>query len=295
MIYMGKRNRNRNSKNFNLRTNLKNAINSRVDFDGNKNNGDILTSQTMKSYRKECCRFSDYVKSIDASVRSLEDARQYIEPYLRQKQSEGYSASSVRTYASALAKAYNCKSTDFDIRYDKRDSSSFTKSRYVAERDIHFSEKNNADLIRFQSLVGLRRNELAHLRYDNLDKNGDVYKLELDGRYCKHGKSRTVEITAYNQSDKDFVDRFMKGFCSNKGKNHIHNAFDCHHYRAVYASNLYDKYARDTNYLDNSEVYYCRGERKGDNYDKQALSYVSENLGHNRCEVVVRNYFYTRG
>lgn len=291
---MGKRNKNRNNKNLNLRANLKNAINSRVDFEGSKASGDILTTQTMRLYRKECCKFSDYVKSIDASVRSLEGARRYVEPYLLQKQSEGYSASSIRTYASALAKAYDCKSTDFNIEYEKRNTSDFTRSRDIAERDIHFSEKNNADLIRFQSLVGLRRNELAHLRYDNLNKSSDVYKLELDGRYCKHGKSRVVEITAYNESDKQFVDRFMQSFCRENGKNHIHNAFDCHHYRAVYASNLYDKYARDTEYLDRSDVYYCRNERCGESYDKQALSYVSENLGHNRCEVVVRNYFYTR-
>ncbi|WP_172807850.1 hypothetical protein [Christensenella intestinihominis] len=42
--------------------------------------------------------------------------------------------------------------------------------------------------------------------------------------------------------------------------------------------------------LDRKEKYYCRRDKKGIVYDRQAMLYVSRQLGHNRVSVIAGNY-----
>lgn len=253
--------------------------------------GDIKASRTLQLYKSEARKYCEYLRNEGVKTRSIKESRYFVEDYIRDLQNKGYSPSTVRTAASALAKVYSCKSTDFDVEYEKRVTSQFTKSRKPAMRDMFFDAEKNKDLIRFQSMCGLRRNELAHLKAEDLvEKNGKLY-LELDGRYCKHGLARTVEIVAETRDDVEFFKNHISKY---DGNQRIHGAFDAHHYRSVYAERLYSLKSRDIATLDRHEKYVCRGCNFGKVYDKEALYEVSKSLGHRRHDVVVNYYFYPK-
>ena len=71
---------------------------------------------------------------------------------------------------------------------------------------------------------------------------------------------------------------------------HISGHADIHGYRRDYAQALYDREKRSLNELEWTDIYYCRGSRKGLKYDKIALGAVSKALGHSRLSVCAEHY-----
>ena len=55
---------------------------------------------------------------------------------------------------------------------------------------------------------------------------------------------------------------------------------------------LYSIIARDVKSIPPKERYCMRGDRKGEVLDKVAMYVASRNLGHNRIDVIARNYLY---
>ena len=86
--------------------------------------------------------------------------------------------------------------------------------------------------------------------------------------------------------------------CENAGTGKVFekipNGADVHHYRAVFASRVYEKFARPISSLQSSERYCCRGAKAGTVYDRSALLEASKQLGHNRISVVASHYLYTK-
>ena len=72
----------------------------------------------------------------------------------------------------------------------------------------------------------------------------------------------------------------------------LNHAYDNHHYRAVYAQNLYKKYTRPINMIPKNERYIMRRDRKGEISDKKAMKIVAESMGHNRISVIAQSYLY---
>ena len=85
---------------------------------------------------------------------------------------------------------------------------------------------------------------------------------------------------------------------------YVHSGADIHSYRARYCQMLYRHYARDLATLPynkynhgsrkwyQGDVYICRSDEKGRRLDRAALLKVSKALGHNRIDVIPRNYLY---
>jgi hypothetical protein len=121
-------------------------------------------------------------------------------------------------------------------------------------------------------------------------------------RNDKGGKNRYAPVCQQHQ---EVVVRRMKeagpdGFVFQ----HVHDAADIHHYRGIYCRNIYKMHARKiedipfdkinqgTGKLYQSDVYICRSDEKGRRLDRAALLKCSRALGHNRTDVVARNYLY---
>ena len=66
---------------------------------------------------------------------------------------------------------------------------------------------------------------------------------------------------------------------------------DIHSYRASYACELYKSLERPLDSLIREQKYYCKGDMKGNVYDKKAMLKVSKMLGHNRINVIASNYY----
>lgn len=255
----------------------------------------IYSWTTFRNYMKQVNYFTRWAKET-YGCKTLVECRPYVNEWLQKRSIDGISAATQKLDASALAKLYDCSTRDF-IKTDIRHRSGITRSRGPKERDKHFSEKNNKDLIGFCKSTGLRRQELQNLRGDKLIyKNGSPYVVVDKG--AKTGRYREVPVIL----DKDLVIRKMKEAGSGKVFEKLHNAADIHGYRSEYATSYYKSLARPIESIPydkinkgsgkayQSEVYSCRGDLRGFKYDKKAMKEVSEALGHNRISVIAGHY-----
>ena len=246
--------------------------------------------ETLNTYSKQADRFVDYCYAHDCKY-DMEQARALVNPYLQEMIDSGkMSASTIRTAGSALAKVFGCKSTDFGVTYPKRERAAIKRSRYAAERDKHVSQTANELLITMARCTGLRRNEIAHLNGNDLIQENGRYYVRV-GKAAKGGRPRKAMIIADSKEMRMIVKAFQE---AGHGKvfDHIHTKLDVHALRAQYACNLYKLYARPLDKLDRSEQYRCRKDKAGIVYDRKAMRIASDNLGHNRVEIIASNYLH---
>lgn len=263
----------------------------------------IYAKKTFKVYVAHCYRFADWLKDRHPDCKMLYDARQYVDEYLKFLIDSALSASTVKSYACALAKLYDCHLSDF-IKTPPRHRSEIERSRNAVRYDRHFSTENpeNQKLISFCRSTGLRRNELEHLRGDFLIEKDGRYFLDFTktddprgnrANFCKGGRPRLVPVIG----DIDLV----VSMCKNAGPRLVfpvvHHACDVHHLRSEYAAAFYDaEFARE--YPDGiesvppSDRYYCRNDYVGRVMSRKCMAVVSEALGHSRIQVISSSYLY---
>lgn len=254
----------------------------------------IYSWGTYRTYLQQCCQFVRWCKAAakeDGSrqPRTLEDCRQYVIRYMKHLQQNEYSAYTQKLVLSALCKLYGeypAERHPFGLQEmpGARHRADITRSRKAVTRDAHFSEEQNADIVTFCCCTGLRRAELAQIRGIDLDGNSlMVY------RGTKGGRVRIVPVCG-SVKEMETVKRLASAANNNKIFDHISSAMDVHHYRSVYCQRLYDQYARPIDQIPQCDRYYCRNDRKGIIYDKQAMLQVSRALGHNRISVIAGHY-----
>jgi len=244
----------------------------------------IHSENTFKTYHAQVNHFCDWCKN--NGIKEHSEALQRVPEYMQHLNDSGKSAWSQSTALNALAKAFDKSTTDFDYKLPQRSRSDIVRSRGAAVRDAHFSPENNKDLIRFCDATGLRKRELSALKgsYKTV-KDGKLYIHVYNG---KGGKERDVLVNR----DVQFVSNMMDRAGDGKVFPKLHNGADYHHYRGNYATNLYLSLARPLDKIPPKERYICRGDMKGKIFDKQAMAIVSQNLGHNRIDVIANNYLY---
>ena len=242
----------------------------------------IHRSNTYKTYHQQVNHFADWCKS--QGIKDYEKAVQAVPQYMQQLNADGKSASSQATALSALAKCMDRSTTEFDYQLPQRHRSDIVRSRGPVARDLHFSPEKNQALIKFCESTGLRRRELTALKGSNLNfKDGRAYLSIENG---KGGKNRLVEVIGDRKLVIDMCNRAGDGKVFPK----VHSCADIHSYRGTYAANLYQSLARRE--IPKEDRYICRGDMKGKVFDKQAMAIVSQNLGHNRIDVIANNYLY---
>ena len=255
----------------------------------------IFSWSTYRTYMKHGVYFVMYCKE-NYHCRTLDQCRAHADEWLERGDLSPYTRKLER---SALCRIYNCKSTDFNARIERRTYAGVTRSRQPVERDGHFSEKNNAEIIEFAKSTRLRRNELCRVRGTAL--------VQRDGRYYIHvtagakgGRERYAPVVG----DVALVVNLMRAAGGERVYPKVPQAMDVHSYRAQYAQRLYDTVKRPLDvckqdrdfiqpghlYADQNAVYWRRGAYKGDWLDKRAMLTVSHALGHNRISVTGEHY-----
>ena len=203
----------------------------------------IFSWDTYHSYLKHARYFTDYVKAEHSSVRTLEEAREYVEAFLQHGIDRGLSAYSLSLQAAALAKLYGCHSTDFNVKLPSRSRAKLTRSRGEKVRDRDFNEVLHADLVTFCRCTGLRRAELKQIRGEDLRVIDDKYYLEIT-RGTKGGRPRTSPLIGTEEEICNVVEQLRIA-----GKQKVYpdpsGHADIHSYRAEYAKRIYDAHARD--------------------------------------------------
>lgn len=105
----------------------------------------------------------------------MEEACPFVEEYLNQKILEGCLASTIKTYACSICKAYGIWTTKLDIEFPKWERKDITRSCLdVEERRI-----SNKDVVQVAKHTGLRRSELTSLQPEQLKCWKDSINLML--------------------------------------------------------------------------------------------------------------------
>lgn len=255
----------------------------------------IYSINTYGTYAKHNNYFWEYCEK-NHGCKTLDQCRQYVDEWLTKRIDEGKSAYTLSMEKAALCKVYQVDASEFrDV--PERSRAEITRSRGVAVRDTGFSLTKNEEIINFCRGTGLRRFELAKLQGKDLkfDENKEPY-LVVKG---KGGRYREAPIVGPHKEQ--IVSKIL---AADGGKvwDKIPSHMDVHGYRSDYATAIYTAYARPIEEIPydkinkgtgkpyQSGVYYCRGDRKGEKMDKEAMLKASQALGHNRLEVVAGHY-----
>ncbi|MCD8378104.1 MAG: hypothetical protein LUB59_04870 [Candidatus Gastranaerophilales bacterium] len=247
----------------------------------------IYSWNTYRTYLRHDKYFVNWCRE-EKGCKNLSQCRSYADEYLQKLIDENKSASTIKMTVSAIGKLYGESSDDF-IKTPERHRKDIKRSRGVAVRDKHFSEKNNAELISFCRCTGLRRAELEHLKGSDL--------VEEDGKFYLHvhtatkgGRERFSPITGTEEEVMAVVNR-MNAAGDNLVWSKVSGHADIHSYRSDYCMRVYHENARDIKDIKNwHEIYYCKSDLKGVAYDKNAMLIASRALGHNRINVIASNY-----
>lgn len=249
----------------------------------------IYSKATFETYKQQFRHFADWLEKAHPEAFTLEDARGFVDEYLRHLIELERSAYSISTAKAAIAKIMGVEATQF-IATPPRLRADIKRSRGVAERDKHISDKKEEELARFTSATGLRRKEMTMIRAEDLFfENGQAY-LNVD-KGTKGGKSRVAKIVGKTEAE---TKEIVKWIQSKEGRlfYKLSSNYDNHYYRATYANRLYNQLKRDIADIPTEDKYIMRKDRAGEVYDKQAMLQVSRALGHNRISVIAQSYLY---
>lgn len=299
------------------------------EHDTDKVSGKIYSFSTYKTYWKHIKYFLRYVKNHYPECRKLDKAQKYVAEWLQTRVDEGKSAWTIQTEAAALNKLYGIKKDDPQrFQPPRRKKEDIVRSRGRKERDKHFSEAKNEELVNFCKGCGFRRNVLEKLKgsdlYDRRQVEASLKDARMYGDYpmikaCKDaletfpdkeyfvlhrsdkgGKMRISPIVGPNMEK--IVDRMRNKKSDELVWQYVSANCDVHGYRSDYATYLYKEYARPMEELSfenkikcsdgkyRSEIYVCRGDERGKKLDRKAIGVISIALGHNREDTAISNY-----
>lgn len=246
----------------------------------------IYSWSTYNTYKKHCIAFAEWCKKT-YGCKSIEGAKKHIQDYLDYRIDKGLSAWTIKMEASAIAKMYGSSTSDLKLITPDRKREDIKRSRKDCKHDKHISKEKHKDIIDFCKGCGLRRHELAQLKTENIIIEEDnVYIEVLQG---KGGRRRIVEVLAeYREHIKSYHNDNIGEYVFKT----IPQNLDIHSYRASYACELYKSLERPLDSLIREQKYYCKGDMKGNVYDKKAMMTVSRMLGHNRINVIASNYLW---
>jgi len=254
-----------------------------LDKQNNCTQDKIYSFSTFQAYKEKCLDFMNYARK-EFKCKSIEQAKPYVKDFLSSKIASNYSPWTIKLYACALGKLYQVPSNSF-IELPTRKRYDIVRSRDIVVRDKHFSESKNSPLIDFCKSTGLRRSELEHIKGNCLIVHENQWYIKVENG--KGGKYREVPILNNNPLT---IDKMQNTPPHERVWGKVHSACDVHSYRSDYANALYNKFARPLEEIPKNERYYCRGDMKGQVYDKIAMQYVSKALGHERICVIAYSY-----
>ena len=255
----------------------------------------IYSWSTYENYLAKSCAFVKWAKG-EYGVRTLADARGYVDAYLKKHIDEGYSPYTQKLIACALAKLCGCSTMDF-IQTQVRHRVNITRSRGITNDEgkivsrAKFSESKNQEFVDFCRATGLRRHEIKQLRPENLGYDQATGEYILVGIKGKGGKVRDCPIASPKEDAVEMIiNRIKNPPAGQLVWSKIPSRVDIHSYRADYCRAVYNLHARLINKIPNNERYYCRDDLKGVVYDKRAMAVASRALGHNRIGVNAGHY-----
>ncbi|KAA8673372.1 hypothetical protein [Clostridium sp. HV4-5-A1G] len=262
----------------------------------------IYSKTTCDTYKKYCLDFATWERQRhpEKEFKILNNIPyDHIGEWLCEGISKGESGYTTRLKGAALAKLFQCNINAFGVKMPskKGDRLKIKKSRNNVEFDKHFSVENNKDIINFCRVTGLRRSELRQLSPGQIKLNSKgevIIDLKSKKSYritTKGGRGRIVHPIKEGWNivleSKNRAEELGQTLVFLK----VHSAMDVHSYRREFALNKYKEVIKELkNHGKDIKLDYICRDGSGRRYNKEALRITSENLGHSRLDVVVKNY-----
>lgn len=243
----------------------------------------IYSWNTYHTYKREMEHFASFCAAYN--VNNVFRMERLVPDYIKQMQEDKRPATSQHTALSAFKKFYN---DDFkEIKLPQAKRIDITRGRYATPYMQRYSEQKNEELINFLKCTGLRRNEVEHL------KGGEV--VEREGNYyiiVRQGKGGKYRESPILNNDPRVIERVRSTPTNKLVFGRISKHIPVHSFRAEYCNLIYESFARDIDTLSFEDRYYCRGDRKGTVFDREAMMQASKALGHERLNVIASHYLY---
>lgn len=261
----------------------------------------IYSYRTKDAVIQAGMQYTDWLQSQEhikpADRRYLDDAKKYVGEYLQGRINSGYSAWTIRSEASHLAKIFGCSSVDFGVDMPKREQKNKVKNTKkledFANKKHDFNWKKHNDLVTFNRATGARRSEILGTKTRPGISSKDIYQ-KGDKVLCritgKGGKTRTVEVLSQYREDILRIAEERK----EQGQLFVGRQYPVrtpsHLMRQEFAREryAYERDRLDREQPDRERNFYIT--RDGQVYDRDALAATSRQLGHERVDVVVNNY-----
>lgn len=273
---------------------------------GNKGKIDgIYSKKTMSDYKKVATQFHTWQKEKGYNFRSLDDVgTTHIIEYLQERQNKGCSSWTTSHDLSSLNKIFGTSISKKDACLTPRHNSNIRNNRGFGNNYRYSTYAKNKDITFFISSCGVRRQSLTTLTPSQAIRNNE--NMVIGFRVVeKGGKPRNCYVR--NECQKEitsFVDNHLATQRNNPFWNKVNKNLNTHWYRGEYAHALYQSLLnakqnredyfngyKDT-FINQNKLDKAISKRKATTkgYDNEILGMVSQNLGHNRLDVVHTNY-----
>jgi integrase len=248
--------------------------------------GLIHSHGTRNTYQQHVMHFVQWVRS-SHQIRRLDIldqcADELASEYLAEHLKQGYSSYTVQAERAALRLFFDNRQLAEQLVIPPRKREQITRSRKETVREKEFQPVNWQPLIRFLQATGLRRAEVTLLQVEDIQKDlmtGDLEVVVKKG-HGKGGRPRRVPILPGHGQDV---------LCLRDGREpqelvfpNIPSHLDIHAIRREYAQSYYQ-------HLSGRDLPPLTGRLKRSDYDEAAMLQVSQALGHNRTDVILRHY-----
>ncbi len=194
---------------------------------------------TRKAYIRNTKKYIYFCRE-NFNCRSFEECKNYIQDYADYLKMQGYTPSTIHTYIAAVCAA-------FDVKMDTIDKPKRIVSKFIRNRSIPKNMRTSQDLenpkwayiVEFQKRVGIRRNELLHLKGKDFVETPQGAFVHVNRG--KGGKKQYQRIMA---EDVGFIKKYF--CCVEKedyvfDKKYFANALPFHKLRAECARDCYFK------------------------------------------------------
>lgn len=153
---------------------------------------------SRKQYIRDAKRFVKFCRE-NFDCRTLEECREHIQDYSDYLQDRGYSSSTVHTYLAAVCSVFDVSLSI--VQKPIRHVADYTRGRARKYGGVNcdLDDEKWAYLVKFQRAVGIRRDELMHLKGRDFvfDESGHPCVLVVRG---KGGKTQLQRISGDNES-----------------------------------------------------------------------------------------------
>ncbi len=206
---------------------------------------DIKYDKTKKQYERHAKKFVDYCR-MKFNCKTYEECLDYVQIYVDDLIKEGYTASSVHSFAVAVSQGFKVPLES--IKKPKRKISEYTRGRNVDPLNITSSKNDLFDpkwsyLVEFQKRAGIRRNDLKNICGRNLkyDESNSLC-LELE-----KSKGKKYHLQKILPQDQEFIKSYFEGVGQDEKvfKSELfNNNINLHYYRAQHAKECYFYYLK---------------------------------------------------